>query len=260
MARKSFEQLKKEQEIRMKYKIYFDILLNCGGALYLNQLKYLVNKSSSQIGRDIKYIEENTNLMKTLTNDENYKICVLTTAGWSIANIRRNESSCAYTTLESNGIKAFKYKHNIETNIDTKVFLEYEICKLETNIIKNEIDLSLLNSKEFVLGDIKYTKSSKLIIDVLYLDKTVSYKKLLKELESLYSIFELITENNTFKINLDIISLIEVDKKSFFEYLYDYRISIKGLKNQRFKKIFYKNFNKKISFFCIETNLDVTKY
>ena len=89
-----------KDEIRDKYKPYLDLLVASGGALNLKDFSILLNLDYTKTTRDLKFIEENTNIIKSYKRidiskagtPKNSKVICLTRAGWKyLTDKSRNE-------------------------------------------------------------------------------------------------------------------------------------------------------------------------
>lgn len=108
-----------KDEIRDKYKPYLDLLVASGGALNLKDFSILLNLDYTKTTRDLKFIEENTNIIKSYKRidiskagtPKNSKVICLTRAGWKyLTDKSRNEVKFENeATMENIRLKAYEY-------------------------------------------------------------------------------------------------------------------------------------------------------
>ena len=113
------EKQRKLEEIKDKYKPYFDLLSNCGGALPLRDFSILLEIEYTKTTRDLKYIENNCTLIKSYERlDESLKgtprrskVICLTRRGWKeLTGKNRNEVKFENEeTMDNIKLKAYKY-------------------------------------------------------------------------------------------------------------------------------------------------------
>lgn len=211
--------LKKEaikKEIKEKYLHYFDLLVNCGGALPLQDFSKLLGIEYTKTTRDLKKIENDCNFIKSYTRvDESSagtprrnKIICLTRPGWRyMTGKERNEVKFENPeTMDNIKLKAYKYarlKNKQElANKFKSVYIEQfgssadEQQFLSNNQEKVDVEKTLSDNNLIITG----RKTSKQIdrhntkhiynIEFIVTYRELSYNRLLKDLDKMISVFE----------------------------------------------------------------------
>lgn len=290
--------LKKQKikdEIRDKYKHYFDLLVGAGGALNLSDFSILLNLDYTKTTRELKEIEEKTNIIKSYTRVDcdpskpptTRKVICLTRPGWKyLTGKERNQVKFENeTTMNNIRLKAFKYVYlNMFENY-TKKFKD-RLIELHGNA-KEDMPTYLLFDNEEIIDFDEIFKDTKFVLtkfktvnngyqlDAYYISNRIYSKKLLEEMDQLLSVLEYIYEKEkgdsksvNFNINLkcivrhkpDIGLFIHLKNKYKRKYHYYFTTDMDVMYKQRrsFKTIF-KEVYKRVEFFKLEDNYKLRK-
>lgn len=289
--------LKKEQlkeEIRKEYKHYFDLLVAVGGALNLKDFSILLNLDYTKTTRELKYIEENTNIVKSYTRvdcDANKpptqrKVICLTRAGWKyLTNKSRNEVKFENdTTMNNIRLKAYHYcnlRIKQEKNIKLKdsILDIYGNPKDKMTLLfdgQEEIDINEFFKKtKFTLTRFSVKDDNNFYIDATYMSNRLNMKKFLEDMDLLLSILEYIydedkKDNSKINFNINVKCILRykpdiplfVHFKNMYKRKYHYYFTtdtdISYNQRRNFKTIF-KEVYKRVDFFRLEDNYELTK-
>ena len=290
--------LKKQQfkdEIRDKYKHYFDLLVNCGGALNLKDFSILLNLDYTKTTRELKYIEENTNIIKSyIRNDlseigtpRRSKTICLTRAGWKyLTDKARNEVKFENpSTMDNIKLKAFSYA-NLRKYKAKNTRLKEDIISIHGKPIENMNILALFdgekvididkffNSTKFTITRFKYEGTSEYYIDACYVSNRLYINSFLEEMDELLAILEYIyardkdgDSNVKFNINVkcilrhkpDIPLFIHLKNKYIRKYHYFFTTDINiPFKHRRKFKTIFKEVYKRVDFLKLEDDYSLS--
>ena len=212
------EKQRKLEEIKDKYKPYFDLLSNCGGALPLRDFSILLEIEYTKTTRDLKYIENNCTLIKSYERlDESLKgtprrskVICLTRRGWKeLTGKNRNEvkfeneetmdniklKAYKYTKLKAKQERANEFKEaylsRFGSSADDKQVLRKDQERVDVaqtlsddNLIITKRIRSAIENKEMYETERVYD------IDFIATYRSLSFKRFLSDLDKMISIFE----------------------------------------------------------------------
>lgn len=213
--------LKKEaikKEIKEKYSDYFDLLVNCGGALPLKDFSILLGIEYTKTTRELKKIENDCNFIKSYTRvDESAagtprrdKVICLTRAGWKyLTDKNRNEVKFENPeTMDNIKLKAYKYaklkSKREKANQFKELYLMHFGSSAEDNqilrndqekvdVLKTLSDNNLLITRRYtcnIKNEQKYQTERYYEIEFIAMYRSLSFKRFLSDLDRMISVFE----------------------------------------------------------------------
>ena len=290
--------LKKEQlkeAIKKQYTSYFDLLVAVGGALYLQDFSVLLNLDYTKTTRELKYIEENTNIIKSYTRVDcdpskpptSRKVICLTRAGWKyLTNKSRNEVKFENdTTMNNIRLKAYHYcnlRKLQEKNIDFKnaILKVYGNPKDDMALLfdgQEEIDINEFFKKtKFTLTYVSVKDKNNLSINATYISNRLNMKKFLEEMDLLLSILEYLydrakeDDDSKVKFNINVKCILRykpdiplfIHLKNKYERKYHYYFTTDtdiAFKHRRKFKTIFKEVYKRVDFYKLEDNYKLRK-
>lgn len=292
--------LKKQQfknEIRDKYKHYFDLLVNCGGALNLKDFSMLLKLDYTKTTRELKYIEENTNIIKSYIRDDlsingtprRSKTICLTRAGWKyLTNKTRNEVKFENeATMDNIRLKAYEYSYLNNYRNKTNTFKD-TIIKMYGNAYEDMkgcllfdgesmIDIDeFFNKTKFILTNFEHVGNYEYQINACYIRNRLSSEKFLEEMDQLLSILEFLYDkrktdkNNSVKFNINVKCILRhkpdiglfIHLKNKYQRKYHFYFTTDmdvSFKQRRSFKTLFKEVYKRVEFLGLEDDYTLTE-
>lgn len=209
---------KELDEIKDKYKPYFDLLANCGGALPLKDFSRLLEIEYTKTTRDLKYIEQKCNIVKSYTRlDESdlrtprrEKVICLTRRGWKeLTGKNRNEVKFENPeTMDNIKLKAYKYAKLKSKREKANQFKELYISHFgssaddvqllsdgqeKVDVLKTLSDDNLMITRRYtcnIENEKMYQTERYYEIEFIAMYRSLSFKRFLSDLDRMISIFE----------------------------------------------------------------------